>query len=109
MELTSPFRDDIPAIVEQEERTLRCLGYDLFSALMSPWRPARFLRILTNCQYTDILFLMSDPLPFFATYFVDIPMQLWLFWRTGKTWDCIDYFNNRIVSNRKDTLKTFYK
>ena len=42
---------------------------------MAPWRPSRLIRLFTNFQHSDILFLMSDPLPFFATYFVDIPMQ----------------------------------
>ena len=97
IELTTRGREEVEAVTPGPDCHVKCSGQDLITAFRKPYRlvPDLF-RLLSRITHTDILFMRSDPFPFFATYFVDLPMQLWLYWRTGRLWEKIDYFNNTI-------------
>ncbi|KAL5250011.1 hypothetical protein ACHWQZ_G015928 [Mnemiopsis leidyi] len=97
IELTTRGREEVEAVTSGPDCHVKCSGQDLITAFRKPYRlvPDLF-RLLSRITHTDILFMRSDPFPFFATYFVDLPMQLWLYWRTGRLWEKIDYFNNTI-------------
>jgi hypothetical protein len=97
IELTTRGREQNEAVRAEPETEIRCSGKDLITALRKPHTLiSNFLKLISNFSQTDILFMKSDPFPFFATYFLDLPMQLWLYWRTGRLWEKINYFSNTI-------------
>jgi len=94
LEMDSYNKENMKGLLPVEGTTIRCIADDLYRIGKSFYNPCSWTNWLSNNSYTDVLFLKSDPIPWFITYFFDVPIQVWLHWRAGHYWETIDLHTN---------------
>lgn len=97
LEMDSYQKENMKGLLPVEGTTIRCLAEDLYRIGKSFYNPFSYTRWFSNNAFTDVLFLKSDPIPWFITYFFDVPIQVWLNWRAGNYWESIDLHTNTFV------------
>ena len=77
-------------------------GQNATSMAQYIFKPWTIPKVLAESRGPDNIFIPSDPFPWLFFYFIHLPVQLILSYKTSKPWDRINFVDIRLENAKYD-------